>query len=90
MTFKQNYAEITDLIKDDLYQVENDLTDFYCGSNDLQESLLDILKMKYKNSYKCVLKIEEYIKKNFNYEISNDEKLYLMVHIERTVYKTDK
>lgn len=44
MTFKQNYAEITDLIKDDLYQVENDLTDFYCGSNDLQESLLDILK----------------------------------------------
>lgn len=44
MTFKQNYAEITNLIKDDLYQVENNLTDFYCGSNDLQESLLDILK----------------------------------------------
>lgn len=58
--------------------------------DDQDDSLLDILKTKYKNSYKCVLKIEEYIKKNFNYEISNDEKLYLMVHIERTVYKTEK
>lgn len=58
--------------------------------DDQDDSLLEILKKKYKNSYKCVLKIEEYIKKNFDYEISNDEKLYLMVHIERTVYKTDK
>lgn len=54
------------------------------------ESLLNILKEKYKNSYQCVLKIEEYIKKNFDYEIGDDEKLYLMVHIERTVYKADK
>ena len=58
--------------------------------DDSDESLLNILKDKYKNSYKCVLKIEEYIKKNYDYEISNDEKLYLMVHIERTVYKTEK
>ena len=58
--------------------------------DDQDDSLFNILKEKYKNSYKCVLKIEEYIKKNYNYEISNDEKLYLMVHIERTVYKTEK
>ena len=57
---------------------------------DSDDSLLDVLRKKYKNSYKCVLKIEEYIKKNYDYEISNDEKLYLMVHIERTVYKTEK
>ena len=58
--------------------------------DDTDESLLDVLKKKYKNSYKCVLKIEEYIKKNYDYAISNDEKLYLMVHIERTIYKTEK
>ena len=58
--------------------------------DDSDESLLNILKDKYKNSYKCVLKIEEYLKKNYDYEIGNDEKLYLMVHIERTVYKTEK
>lgn len=58
--------------------------------DDQDDSLLEILRAKYKNSYQCVLKIEEYIKKNFDHQISNDEKLYLMVHIERTVYKTDK
>lgn len=58
-------------------------------NDDQDDGLFYILKEKYKNSYQCVLKIEEYIKKNFNYEISNDEKLYLMVHIERTVYKTE-
>lgn len=59
-------------------------------ADDQDDSLFDLLKNKYKNSYKCVLKIEEYIRKNFDYEISNDEKLYLMVHIERTVYKTEE
>ncbi len=58
--------------------------------DDQDDSLLNILKVKYKNSYKCVLKIEEYVKKNYNHEISNDEKLYLMVHIERMVYKTEQ
>ena len=46
----------------------------------------ELLKKKYKNSYKCVLKIEDYIRNNFHHGLSTDEKLYLMVHIERTVY----
>jgi len=54
--------------------------------DDGDDSLFELLKNKYKNSYKCVLKIEEYIKSNFQYDLSTDEKLYLMVHIERTVY----
>jgi len=59
-------------------------------ADDGDDSLFLLLKEKYQNSYQCVLKIEEYIKKNFNYEISTDEKMYLMVHIERTVYKAGK
>lgn len=59
-------------------------------ADDQDDSLFNLLKDKYRNSYKCVLKIEEYIHKNYDYEISNDEKLYLMVHIERTVYKTEQ
>ena len=54
--------------------------------DDGDDSLFELLKNKYKNSYKCVLKIDEYIKNNFHYDLSTDEKLYLMVHIERTVY----
>lgn len=59
-------------------------------ADDGDDSLFLLLKDRYQNSYQCVLKIEEYIKKNFNYEISTDEKMYLMVHIERTVYKAGK
>lgn len=54
--------------------------------DDGDDSLFHLLKEKYKNSYKCVMKIAEYIRNNFCYELSTDEKLYLMVHIERTVY----
>lgn len=58
--------------------------------DDPDDSLFHILKEKYRNSYQCVLKIEEYIKRHYDYEICNDEKLYLMIHIERTVYRTEK
>lgn len=54
------------------------------------DSLYHIIKEKYVNASKCVEKIEDYILNNFNYEISNDEKLYLMIHIERIVYKANK
>lgn len=52
--------------------------------------LYQILKDQYKNSYKCVEKIDSYILKNYDYQISNEEKVYLMIHIERVVYKTNE
>lgn len=55
-----------------------------------EDSLYQIIKEKYVNAYQCVCKIEEYIKQNFDYTISNDEKLYLMIHIERIVYKSNQ
>lgn len=61
------------------------LKQLYDGNSD--DSLFEILKTQYINSYQCILKIEQYILKNYNYKISNDEKLYLMIHVERIVYK---
>lgn len=63
------------------------LKNAYLASSD--DSLYEIIKEKYINAYNCVLKIEDYISKNYSYEISNEEKLYLMIHIERVVYKTN-
>ena len=57
---------------------------------DTDDSLFNIIKDKYVNAYDCVLKIEEYIMRNYFYSISDDEKLYLMIHIERVVYKTNQ
>lgn len=52
--------------------------------NDLE--LLDVIRNKHKIAYQCVEEIEEYIWKNYNYQLTNEEKLYLTVHIQR-VYK---
>lgn len=51
--------------------------------------LLDIVKIRYKNAYQCVLQIEKFIQKTYHYNLSNEEKLYLTIHIERVVYKAN-
>lgn len=55
--------------------------------DDSQDDLHYSIKTKYLNSYECVGKISEFINKKYDYKISNDEKLYLTIHIERIVYK---
>lgn len=56
-------------------------------SDDSDNELFETVKNKYKNAYDCVEKISTHIKKNYEYELTNEEKLYLTVHIERIVYK---
>lgn len=47
------------------------------------EDLLSVVKMKYKEAYECSLKIAEYILLSYSYDISDEEKLYLTIHIEK-------
>lgn len=56
--------------------------------DDDQDDLLNTIKTKYVNSYECADKICRFIKTKYNYNISNDEKLYLTIHIERIIYKS--
>ncbi len=44
MAFIEEYSKIKELVKDDLYQIENNLIDFYCGDEDLQRNILEIIK----------------------------------------------
>lgn len=44
MTFKEKYENIKKLVEDELYKVENNLTDFYCENEVLQTSLVDLIK----------------------------------------------
>ena len=44
MSFDEKYKQIKNIISDDMYKVENNLTDFYCGSDELQTNLLSIIK----------------------------------------------
>lgn len=44
MEFKEKYEQIRQVVSDELYKIENNLTDFYCGNDKLQESLVGIIK----------------------------------------------
>ena len=56
----------------------------YENSDD--DDLYDVIKLKYKNSTKCVNRISDFIERKYNYVLSNEEKLYLTIHIERVIY----
>lgn len=47
------------------------------------EDLLTLVKRKYKASFECTLKVAEYIQNHYSYTISEEEKLYLTIHIEK-------
>lgn len=51
------------------------------------DDLLEIIKLKYKNAYECVKKIKKYINEKYSYALSDEEMLYLTIHIARVVYK---
>ncbi len=49
--------------------------------NENEDFLLQQVKEKYKDAYKCMLRIEKYL----NIELSYEEQLYLTLHIKRIV-----
>ncbi len=57
---------------------------------DNEDDLLDVIKVKYKNAYNCIEKVANFIKKKYNYELTDEEKLYLTIHVERVVSKSTK
>lgn len=50
---------------------------------DETDDLLLVVKRKYKRAYQCALEIRSYIESKFHQRISNDEVLYLAIHINR-------
>ena len=54
------------------------------------DDLLDVIKEKYQNTYRCVEKITQFIHKKYHYDLSKEERLYLTIHIERVIMKTKK
>ena len=51
--------------------------------NEDDEDFLLILKTKYKDEYLCTLKVYDYFLKNFDIRLTNDEIMYLTIHIRR-------
>ncbi|MFP3123776.1 PRD domain-containing protein [Ectobacillus funiculus] len=47
--------------------------------------LFHIIRDKYNKAFKCTTKIQEFVKENYDYELSQEELLYLTIHIERVM-----
>lgn len=52
------------------------------------DELLEVIRTKYHNAYHCTEKIDKFLNEKYEYSLSDEEKLYLTIHIERVVYKT--
>lgn len=59
-------------------------------TDETDDELLLIIQKKYQNAYQCVERIADFISKKYHYEMSNDEKLYLTIHIARLVQKVNQ
>ncbi|MDG0842001.1 PRD domain-containing protein [Staphylococcus equorum] len=57
--------------------------------NTSEIELYDIVKEKYKNAFKCVKKIEVFLMKKYQYEMTKDEALYLTIHIQRLISRNE-
>ena len=50
-----------------------------------KNELLEIIKEKYNESYECANKIKIFIEEHYEYAVSEDEMLYLIIHINRVI-----
>lgn len=50
---------------------------------DQDSQFIEVLKLKYQKEYECTLKVRDYIKKEFNCDLTEDEMIYLTIHINR-------
>ena len=49
------------------------------------QGLLDMIKIKYVKAYNCVLKISDFLYNKYNYVLSDEEILYLSIHITQII-----
>ncbi|WP_409252861.1 BglG family transcription antiterminator LicT [Bacillus sp. SCS-153A] len=52
-----------------------------------KDDLLNVIMNKYPDAYQCSLKIKKFVEKQYRYELTEEEILYLTIHIERVVNK---
>lgn len=55
--------------------------------NDDDNELYDMLKNKYPASHECTKKIQKFVEEKYSHELTKEEMLYLMIHIERVFQK---
>lgn len=55
-----------------------------------EDDLLGVIKLKYKNAYDCVERVSKFIYEKYGYILSDEEILYLTIHVARIVGESQK
>ena len=50
---------------------------------DQDSQFIEVLKLKYKKEYECTIKVRDYIKQEYDCDLTEDEMIYLTIHINR-------
>lgn len=58
------------------------------NDNNEENDLFDMIKGKYCEAYKCVIKIQKFILERYKYNLSKEEMLYLIIHIQKLISKS--
>lgn len=75
-----HYARLVTHLKFFAYRI---FSNSIIKSNDVD--FQDIIKAKYKHEYQCSLKIAELIRRDYQKELTEEELIYLTVHIKRVI-----
>jgi beta-glucoside operon transcriptional antiterminator len=65
-----------------LYQINDE-----DNGSELDQSLLELMKVKYKKSYETVLKIGTYLLKQADWKLQPDDEVYLTLHVWRVTHR---
>ena len=61
----------------------------YITINSDNEKMFEMMKKEYQQTFDCVLKIKKYIEEKLGWNPSNEELLYLMLHVNRLCSRED-
>lgn len=73
-----SYSRFVTHLKYFCYRMKKDSED-----DDSANELLPVLREKYPDTDKCVDKIADMLKRNYQYKLHDDERMYLIMHINR-------
>lgn len=78
-----SYSRFLTHLKFFCYRMQNDSSE-----DDAADEMLPILEKKYPDTVRCVDKIVKMLKQNYDYQVHDDEKMYLMMHINRILQES--
>lgn len=56
----------------------------------ISDGLFSILIKKYPDTWACVQRISNFVEKKYHYALSEDEQIYLIIHIERVIHHGER